>query len=211
MCSIDWASFFSSLKDIAIAAAAVVTAFVAYVGLQKWREELRGKADFEVARAFARATYKVRDEIAICRAPLIRGAEYPPDYQPALPGRPPDRAAEATALAYIFNNRWTPVIAALREFDTQRLEAEALWGPDVRKDAEEIHKCVSVVFVSMESIIDDARAGGAHFSEDKEFGRRTRSQAYASRSAKDNPLSNELEAAVSAIEARLSSHLKRST
>lgn len=210
MCSIDWSAFFSALKDLALGGAAVVTAWVAVRGLQKWREELRGKTDFEVARAFARATYKVRDELSACRASLIRSAEYPPDYNPPAPGQPANRAAEANALAHVYNNRWKPVTDALREFDAQRLEAEALWGPDIRKDAEALHKCATTVFVAIESILDNARAGGAHFEANREFGRSTRSQAHASPTAADNPLSNDIAVAVSAIEGRLRGHLKRS-
>lgn len=209
MCSIDWPAFFGALKDLALAAAAVVTAWVAVQGLQKWREELRGKTDFEVARALARATYKVRDELAACRTPLIRSSEFPDDYKWPPPGHPQNHAAEANAYAHVYNNRWKPVVAALREFDAQRLEAEALWGPEIRKDAEALHKCATTVFVSIESIIDNERAGGAHFEHDKNFARMTRSQAHASPAATDNPLSNDIAAAVSAIEGKLSRHLKR--
>jgi hypothetical protein len=211
MYSIDWPAFFSALKDLALAGAAIVTAWVAVRGLQKWREELRGKTDFEIARGLARAMYKLRDELAACRAPLIRSAEYPPDYNPPAPGQPKNHAAEANALAHVYNNRWKPVTDALREFDAQRLEAEALWGPAIRKEAEPLHRCATTVFVAIESILDNARAGGTHFEADREFGRRTRSQAHAPSTATDNPLSNDVAAAVSAIEGTLSGHLKRPT
>lgn len=128
MYTIDWPATFDSLKDLALGGAAVVTAWVAVRGIEKWCEELSGKASFEVARTLARATYKVRDEIAACRSPLIRSSEYPESYRNYVPGEQPDHAVEANALAYVYNNRWTPVTDALREFDTQGLEAEALWG-----------------------------------------------------------------------------------
>lgn len=211
MCSVDWVAFFGSLKDLALGAAALVTAWVAMQGLQKWREELRGKTDFEVARGLARATYKVRDELAACRSPLIRSSEFPADYKWPPSAQLQDHAADANANAHVYNNRWKPVIAALREFDAQRLEAEALWGPEIRKDAEALHKCATTVFVSIEAIIDNERAGGAHFEADKDFGRLMRSQAHASPAATDNPLSNEIAAAVAAIEGRLSRHLKRAS
>lgn len=209
MCSIDWPSLFGVLKDFALGGAAVVTSWVAVQGLQKWRDELRGKTNFEVARGLARATYKVRDELAACRTPLIRSAEYPAGYQAPAPGAPPNRAKEASALAYVYNNRWKPVTEALREFDAQKLEAEALWGSEIREGTEALHRCATTVFVAIESILDDARAGGAHFESNREFGRRTRSQAHASLTATDNPLSNDIAAAVSAIENKLRGHLKR--
>ena len=209
LCSVDWPAFFGVVKDLALAAAAVITATVAVRGLQKWREELRGKADFDVARGLARATYRVRDELAAFRSPLMRGVEYPPGYEPPPPGHPSNPTAEANKLAYAYNERWKHVTAALRDFDAQRLEAEALWGSEIRKDAEALHRCATIVFVAVESILDDAKAGGKHFEADREFGLRTRAQAHASPTATDNPTSNQIADAVSTIERRVSVHLKR--
>jgi hypothetical protein len=96
----------------------------------------------------------------MCRAPLIRSAEYPPDYNSPAPGQPKNHAAEVNALAHIYNNRWKPVTEALQEFDAQWLEAEALWGPATRKEAEQLHRCATTVFVAIESILENARAGG---------------------------------------------------
>jgi hypothetical protein len=114
MCNIDWPGFFDVLKDIVLAGAAAVTAWVAVKGLQKWREELRGRADFDVARGLARATYKVRDDLAACRMPLIRTSEFPDGYSSIAND---DHAARVSALAHVYNNRWKPVTDALREFD----------------------------------------------------------------------------------------------
>jgi hypothetical protein len=205
----DAATLISGAKDLAIAGAAVTTAIVAYRGLQKWREELRGKADFEVARGLVRATFKLRDEIQTCRSPLMRAAEYPQGYQSPNASQPANARVEADALAYAYNNRWQRVTTALQEFDAQTLEAEALWGADIRDGAQALRTCAETVFVAIESIIDDKAAGGAHFEQDREFGRRTRAQAHAPPTAADNPLSNQITAAVAALEAKLRGHLKR--
>lgn len=199
----------SALKDVALGGAAIVTATVAVRGLKKWREELRGKADFDVARGLARAIYKVRDAIQACRAPLIRGAEYPAGYQAPDPNHPPNARVEAEALAHVYNNRWQRVLAALQEFDAQTLEAEALWGADIRESTQALRACATTLFVSIDAIIDDRRAGGAHFEQDRMFGRRMRANAHAAANATDNDLSNEITAAVSALEAKLRGHLTR--
>lgn len=209
MCAVDWTALFSALKDIALTLAAIATPLVAWRGLQTWQRELRGKAYFEAARGLARAIYKVREEFIGCRAPLIRGAEYPSDYQSPPPGAPKDPVAEASARAYIYGNRWKPLAAALREFDVQVLEAEALWGPEIRQAADPLQRCAITLFVAFESIIEDARAGGANFEADKEFARRTRSQAAASATATDNQLSQDIAAAVAGLEAKIRPHLAR--
>lgn len=121
-------------KDFVVALAAIVTAAVAVVGLRKWRKELRGKAHFDAARGLIRATYKLRDELRNSRAPLVRAAEFPQNYPP----QPPNHRAEAEAWAHVYSKRFTPVREALQEFDSQGLEAEALWGNEVRNSIDRL-------------------------------------------------------------------------
>lgn len=202
MCAVDWPAFFSVLKDLVLALAAIVTATVAWLGLQKWRKELRGKADFDVARGLARATYKLREEIQSARSPLMR-----------VPATPPGTAADARgaleALESQYRARWDRVATALQEFDTQVLEAEALWGSGIQEAAEAVRMCATTLFVSIEAILDDRAAGGEHFDHDRPFGRRMRSNAHASRSDKDNELTKQVMAAVAGVETHLSPHLRR--
>jgi hypothetical protein len=40
----------TAIKDVLLGGAAVATASVAVIGLKNWSRELRGKADFDVAR-----------------------------------------------------------------------------------------------------------------------------------------------------------------
>ena len=205
----DAAAFLGDLRDLALAGAAVVTAAAAVRGLRTWRQELRGKADFDVARGLIRATYKVRDEIQSCRSPLISGSEYPPGYQTPAPGAHVDARAEAEAAAHMYQNRWQRVQAALQEFDSQTLEAEALWGPDIRTSTQELRRCAHTLFVSIEAIVEDRAAGGEIFQRDREFARQMRANAHAPPMATDNALSNEIDAAVRELEAKLRGHLTR--
>jgi hypothetical protein len=101
-------------KDIIFIFAAIVTANVAVKGLQSWSKELKGKADFEVARNLIRAAYKLRDELSYCRNPWISLNEFPANYDPK------NRTAdiEAEAYSFIYKNRWMPVANVLQEFET---------------------------------------------------------------------------------------------
>jgi hypothetical protein len=202
----DWLTITSAAKDIALAGAAIVTATVAYRGLRKWREELRGKVDFEVARSLARATYKLRDELRVARTPFVRATEFPPSY----PG--PQKATaqeEAQAWAHVYKHRWEPVAAAVQEFETQALEAEALWGATIREVTQALRKCAHKLSVSMETMIENAASGGKNFESDKAFGKQVRAEVSGLSTATENPLSNEIGAAVNAIETKLRGHLSR--
>lgn len=194
-------------KDIVLAIAGIVTAVVAVLGLKTWSRQLRGTADFEVARKLAKATYKLRDEIQIYRSPLIRSNEFPD-------GQRGDNSMDRTetganAYGHVFSARWEPVYAALQEFDTQTLEAEALWGTSVRTKTDELRKLLRVLWAATEAYIDNERSGGEHFKTDRAFGVRIRSEVFASPQAQDNDLSKKFQAVVQAIEIELKPHLKR--
>lgn len=197
----------AATKDVFLAIAGAVTAVVAVVGLKTWSRQLRGTADFEVARKLAKATYKLRDEIQICRSPLIRSSEFPD-------GQRSDGSTDRTetcvnAYGHIFSARWEPVYAALQEFDTQTLEAEALWGTSVRTKTDELRRLLRELWAATEAYIDNERTGGEHFKSDREFGVKIRSEMFASPQAQDNELSKKFQAAVEAIEVELKPHLKR--
>jgi hypothetical protein len=194
-------------KDAVLAAAATVTAIVAVRGLRKWHQEMNGKADFDAARALGRATFKLRDEINACRSPLIRSTEYPSGHDFSDQRNTPENKAMATAHA--FNGRWTRVQSALQDFETQNLEAEALWGAEIRTLSQALRSCVNTIYGSMEAIIDDARAGGENFKSDRDFGIRMRSNAFGSPDDDKNKLSREIKAAVEAIEKRMREKLSR--
>jgi hypothetical protein len=74
----------------------------------------------------------------------------------------------------------------MTEFETRSLEAEAIWGGDVRPLTRELVDCVVMLNAAMESYVDDLRSEGENFKVDREFGRKVRSQVFASRGATDN-------------------------
>jgi hypothetical protein len=203
---LDLGAALTALKDIVVAVVAIVTATAAVRGLRKWREELHGKAAFDVARGLIRATYRLRDELQSFRSPFVRGSEFPADYQSFAQNAP---YIDAQAWAHVYKNRWEPVAVALREFDAQVLEGEALWGAQIRDRAQNLRTCAHTVFVAIESTIEDKAAGGEHFKADPGFARRMRATIAASASAPDNELSNQIARAVGDLEADLRQHLTR--
>ena len=67
----------SALKDVTVAGAAALTAWAAVIGLSKWRRELKGTTEFDLAFDLAEATYRLPDELRACRSPLVSGSEFP--------------------------------------------------------------------------------------------------------------------------------------
>ena len=197
-----------TISDAVVATAAAVTASVAIYGVRSWARELHGRARFEVARSLARATYKLRDSIQTARTPMIRGGEFPEGYRNAMGGKV-DPQTEAQAYSHVFAARWEPLYVAYQDFDTQTLEAEALWGAPIRTSTDELRAFVRKLRAAMEAYTSNLASGGEDFKSDREFGKQIRAEVFATSSDDKNELSKALAAAVVVIEKQLLPHLRR--
>lgn len=202
----------SATKDVLIGLAAAVTAIVAVKGLNTWSRQLAGSASFETARGLVRATLKVRDALEAFRSPFIMSHEFPEGYHDIQRENPEGDArnrAYADAWKHMYNNRWAPVVSAVREFDSSSLEAEALWGQMIRQATNKLRGCVVEIYTAIDTIIEDKAEGGAIFQTDKEFGKRMRAIVSASPSDKNNKLTQDIQTTITAIEDLVKPHLRR--
>lgn len=197
--------FLSAVKDILLAAAGGATAVVAVLGLQRWRQELHGKAHFDVARSLVRVTYKLRNAIQVARSPLIRGNEFPAGSATVSNQKVPEE--EAKAYEHVFTARWEPIWAALQEFDSQTLEAEALWGATIREKADALRALVRKLSAANESFMANVASGGEDFASDRDFGKQIRSEVFET--GKENPFSADFASAIQEIANELRAHLAR--
>lgn len=197
----------TATKDVILSIAGITTAIVAIRGLSTWNRQLRGAADFDVARSLAKCTYKLRDKIQACRSPMIWAHEFPPEYREAGFTRTPQQ--QANGYAFVYANRWEPVFEALQEFDATTLEAEALWGGAVRTATDELRSVARKVNAGIDSYIEDAASDGHIFTVDREFGKEIRAIISATSSQQDNPINIALHKAVEGIDALIRPHLRR--
>jgi len=205
---------FDAIKDALVAVAAVVTALVAIKGLNTWSRQLTGSAAFETARNLVRATLKVRDALNGFRSPLIMGHEFPTGYRDIQRDYPEEHArnqAYAEAWRQMYNNRWEPVVSAVREFDSCSLEAEALWGQEIRLATNKLRGCVVDIYTAVDLIVEDKAEGGDIFHKDKVLAKKMRAVVAASPKDKDNKLTQDITAAIVAIEDFLKPHLRRAS
>ena len=200
------AEVFSIIKDIFLAGAAAVTAYVAFTGIEKWKSELRGKANFDVARELIKSVYKLRDEMEYCRSPFVPAHEFPEGFRGGMNKLTPEERGQAWA--HVYHNRWEPVGSAVQEFDAALLEAEALWGGQIREKALRFRRTVQNLRSSIDAVIYNEYSDGEDFKE-REFGTKMRANVSATRKDK-NELSIEIEASIKDVENEIRPHLSRS-
>ncbi|QBZ84062.1 hypothetical protein GHNINEIG_02137 [Hydrogenovibrio crunogenus] len=198
---------FSIIKDIALSAAACTTAYVAYNGVEKWQKELKGKANFEVARDLAKTLYSLRDEISYCRSPFVAAQEFPESYVIEQSKRKLTPEEKGQAWAYVYTKRWEPVSSAIQAFDAATLEAEAIWGQEIKEKANKLRQCTRSLEVDIEAFIENEYSGGKHF-KDREFGKKVR-QSISDTKSKENELTQRINKAIEGIELEIKPHLSR--
>lgn len=195
----------SEVKDIIVSFAAIVTAGTAYFGLQKWKAELKGKADFETARALSKSIYALRNELDACRAPLITPSEFPNGYHAKLKHT---NEEVGDAYSHIYKNRWSFVVNTLNGFDTATLEAEALWGKTIKDKTNALKDCVWDLRNYIDAFVDDKYSGGAHFHIDPDFAKEVRN-GVSRLKREDNKLTIKIQEAIEGIEDVIKPHLAR--
>jgi hypothetical protein len=133
------------IKDILTGLAALTAAVLGIVGLQTWKKQLRGKTEYELAQRFLRATYKVRDAIAIIRdvtsfvdmRRLANAALF--DEQPDKPTTNKEEVATA------YYQKWQTIQSIVVDLDAVALEGEAIWGEVVAKNMKPLRRCLSIL------------------------------------------------------------------
>lgn len=189
------------------AIAAVFGAAAAWSGVNAWRSELKGRANFDAARNLLRSVYKIREGFFLVRQRLIVESEFPSGYSGSGGSTPKERKQHASAMAHVFQNRWQALGPAVEEIEAHRIEAEVLLGKDVAEKMEPFLFCVRRLQVGIQSYLEDIEQPDPN---DKEFTIQLRKTVFGRRDDKDNELSQEFVQAIAGIESVLLKHLKES-
>ncbi|WP_421238908.1 hypothetical protein [Aeromonas enteropelogenes] len=195
----------SITKDIVLALCGVGTFSLAVYGVKNWARELKGKTEFEVSRQFIRAVYKFRDEIEYSRSPMTLANEYPLEYDPMNK----NEKYQAEAWAHVFSNRWKPVVNAVLELDAQALEAEALWGTEVKQLVNDLRRNAQLLRVGMQAIIDNEMNGNQTFQSNPNLAMQMRGRVWKQSHDHGDEITESMISIVGKLENFLRPYLKR--
>jgi hypothetical protein len=133
----------SEIKDIIVGLAAIIGAVSALIGLQAWRRQLRGNTHYEVARRLLKAIYKTKRFIQQVRNPVIPAIEsYQAIIAKQVEGTFKDIDYEGKVAEAVYAIRWEKLMAIAVELDLELIEAEVLWGKDIRDKVFDLYKSI---------------------------------------------------------------------
>ena len=120
------------LKDLVLSGAAITGAVVAVKGLGTWQRQLKGQSEYELSRRILVSVFKYRDAINGVRHPVMWAYEIP---------SPPEEEAKTMSREQIrfygtskaYQARWDKVQAERTTLYADLLEAEAIWGAELKE------------------------------------------------------------------------------
>ncbi len=149
--SIDSAiSILSIISDLAVtgvavvgAVAAIVTATIAYKGLSAWREQLKGKTEYELSRRILRNTYKLKNAVRTVRNPFFYAYEFSesPESEDDF-----NKRSKYDGFCYVYKTRWKDVEDTRRDLSTDLLDGQVIWGEEIHKLFLEVFKLEDELF-----------------------------------------------------------------
>jgi hypothetical protein len=129
----DWNLTKDAFAIVGTIATVVGVAFAAYVGLSglsTWKKQLSGTSSHDLARRVLVLAYQYRDAVDRVRNPWISPGEMELDVSQLSGREERDRRFLGTCTAY--DKRFQLVTENRRDLDVTLLEAEALWGADIK-------------------------------------------------------------------------------
>jgi len=135
--------FFTNTKEIIVTLSALVGIFIAYKGLEKWKQELVGKTNFDTAKSLLKATYKTRKAIHTLRRNWILREEY--NYMEDL--------SEVEKFKEVFSKRLQVLDDASQELEAMIVEGQALWGKEFEKTFSALNVVIDKLRLSIDQYI----------------------------------------------------------
>jgi hypothetical protein len=188
------------VKDLATGGAAVTAAIIAVKGLKTWKRQLLGNTNYDLARRFLRATYKLREAIRYVRMPFMSAAEIIEARKAVGLSVDTDTLGGKENERVTYQIRWRKLSDALVEFNAELLESEALWGKNIRARSELLLKCVG----ELNGAINEWLRSRTHLNEARDI----EVVAIIYDAGESNSYSDRLGSAIEAIENELRPHLK---
>ena len=141
------------LKDLVLSGAAITGAVVAVKGLGTWQRQLKGQSEYELSRRILVSVFKYRDAINGVRHPAMWAYEMP---------SPPQEEAEKMSREQIsfygtskaYQARWDKVQAERTSLYADLLEAEAIWGAELKQLFKKVFNLEHELFTRIRHYIE---------------------------------------------------------
>lgn len=134
----------TTTKEVIVTLSALTGVIIAYKGLEKWKQELVGKSNYNTAKSLLHATYQTRKAIHQLRHNWILKEEY--GYV--------EEISEVEIFQSAFKKRLQILDDAVLNLDEYIVEGQALWGKDIETTFNSLKLLIDKLRLSIDIYID---------------------------------------------------------
>jgi hypothetical protein len=175
--SCEYADVISSISDVIVAMSAAAAAIFAYVGLSTWRKQLKGGAEYQLAKDVLKAAYRVREAFDAVRNPAIFEYEYPEEMRSTSGHLREEKKYEGTA--HVYEKRWEQMASSFKELEEWHLQAQVEWGPEFQNRIKKLRLCRVELMSAIQNLLEGYKDPGAHATTTPQERREARSVLYS--------------------------------
>ena len=136
---------------------AIAAACLAFVGLRTWRLQLKGTAEYTLAKEVLKAAYRVREAFKHVRNPAIFSYEYPESMREPSGHVKDEVRAEGTA--HVYEERFKVLNEAFRTLEDRALDAQVEWGSDYATIIVPLRKCRGELLITLQRHVEKMKPG----------------------------------------------------
>lgn len=190
-------------KDFIIAISAAIAAYVGIKGLNTWRRQLKGNAEYKLAKTLLIELYGLREAIATARSALQFSAK--PQLEKEQQDRMSPEQIVFEAIRQSWDRRWARISERMIKVDTALLEAEAIWGETIVKKVATVRRQVNKFFWAITEDLESRNPEHPASTELPEERKKRQNILYSIR--EDNEFDKDFNNAIHEVESELKSHI----
>lgn len=196
----------AAIKDIVVGLAAAAAAFFAYLGLNTWRKELKGKSEYELAKRVLKSVYRVREAFMHVRNPAIYQYEYPEDMRNHHGHLKPEHNYDGTT--HVYEKRWEKMHEAFKELEEAHLEAQVEWGPKHQNVIVKLRVCRATLLTAIQQMLDRKKDPHQEPRKSEEIAEERSVLEHLGTDSKHDKFTPQIEEALNEFEKWLRPHIK---
>jgi hypothetical protein len=138
-------------RDVVVSMSAIAAAWVAILGVNTWRRQLKGTTEYQIALKVLKALYAVRESMIELRSRFTFPSEWL--QQPPVTQGPEEFRALAAAQSY--QRRLVRVGYARADLLLAQQEALAVWSDPAKEALEDLLSAINELFVTYDLYFDE--------------------------------------------------------
>lgn len=146
----------SIISDGIVGIAAIITVFLAFVGLNTWKQQMKGGKSFEIAQKIMNSVYRIKYDFNAVRNPAIMQHEYPDELtnsEGVMKGHLKDEHIYE-GNAHVYRERLRPLMNDIVLLEEHVINAAVIWGSGYLEIIIPLRKCLAKLRMAIQDHLE---------------------------------------------------------